>query len=147
MDKEERSVSHKDLSRRDFLKTGGIGAAALVSIAGLNKLGQPTTTNAAPLNQNTTKSEPNHAMRVLWDRLITLPMASPPSNSFMILYGAFIVEPDPEKYSGDEKEIAKTRNHQYPENENVNAAFLNFPLPILNQGVTCSTLTKASLLN
>jgi len=33
------------------------------------------------------------------------------------LYGAFIVDPDPEKYSGEEKEIAKTRNHQYPENE------------------------------
>ena len=29
----------------------------------------------------------------------------------------FIVDPDPEKYRGEEKEIAKTRNHQYPENE------------------------------
>ena len=36
------------------------------------------------------------------------------------LYGAFIVDPDPEKYSGEEKEIAKTRNHQYPESQNVN---------------------------
>ena len=36
------------------------------------------------------------------------------------LYGAFIVDPDPEKYSGDEKEIAKTRHHQYPENAGVN---------------------------
>lgn len=36
------------------------------------------------------------------------------------LYGAFIVDPDPERYSGEEKEIAKSRNHQYPENEAVN---------------------------
>lgn len=36
------------------------------------------------------------------------------------LYGAFIVDPDPEKYSGEEQEIAKTRNHQYTENEAVN---------------------------
>ena len=36
------------------------------------------------------------------------------------LYGAFIIDPDPEKYTGEEKEIAKTRNHQYPENEAVN---------------------------
>lgn len=36
------------------------------------------------------------------------------------LYGAFIVDPDPEKYSGEEKEIAKTRNHRYPENQGVN---------------------------
>jgi len=36
------------------------------------------------------------------------------------LYGAFIVDPDPEKYSGDEVEIAKTRHHQYPENAGVN---------------------------
>jgi FtsP/CotA-like multicopper oxidase with cupredoxin domain len=33
------------------------------------------------------------------------------------LYGAFIIDPDPDKYSGEEKEIAKTRNHQYPENK------------------------------
>lgn len=36
------------------------------------------------------------------------------------LYGAFIVDPNPEKYSGDEHEIAKTRHHEYPENEAVN---------------------------
>jgi FtsP/CotA-like multicopper oxidase with cupredoxin domain len=36
------------------------------------------------------------------------------------LYGAFIVDPDPEKYSGEEREIAKTRNHTYPESQQVN---------------------------
>lgn len=36
------------------------------------------------------------------------------------LYGAFIVDPDPEKYRGEEREIAKSRNRQYPENEDVN---------------------------
>jgi len=36
------------------------------------------------------------------------------------LYGAFIVDPDPEKYSGKEQEIAKGRNHQYPENKRFN---------------------------
>lgn len=36
------------------------------------------------------------------------------------LYGAFVIDPDPEKYSGEEKEIAKTRNHQYPENKAIN---------------------------
>jgi FtsP/CotA-like multicopper oxidase with cupredoxin domain len=36
------------------------------------------------------------------------------------LYGAFIVDPDPEKYSGEEQEIAKTRNRQYPESEGFN---------------------------
>lgn len=36
------------------------------------------------------------------------------------LYGAFIVDPDPEKYAGDAREVAKTRNHQYAENEGVN---------------------------
>jgi FtsP/CotA-like multicopper oxidase with cupredoxin domain len=35
------------------------------------------------------------------------------------LYGAFIVDPDPEKYTGEEQETAKTRNHQYPESNNV----------------------------
>ncbi len=35
------------------------------------------------------------------------------------LYGAFIIDPDPEKYSGEEREIAKTRHHQYPENDAV----------------------------
>ncbi|MDX1613685.1 MAG: multicopper oxidase domain-containing protein [Candidatus Promineifilaceae bacterium] len=33
------------------------------------------------------------------------------------LYGAFIVDPDPANYEGEQHEIAKTRNHQYPENE------------------------------
>lgn len=36
------------------------------------------------------------------------------------LYGGFIVDPDPEKYTGEEKEVAKTRNHQYPENQQFN---------------------------
>ena len=36
------------------------------------------------------------------------------------LYGAFIVDPDPEKYSGEEQAVARTRNHTYPENEAVN---------------------------
>ena len=36
------------------------------------------------------------------------------------LYGAFIVDPNPDKYTGEAREVAKTRNHQYPENENVN---------------------------
>jgi manganese oxidase len=35
------------------------------------------------------------------------------------LYGAFIIDPDPEKYAGQAREVAKTRNHQYPENEQV----------------------------
>ena len=33
------------------------------------------------------------------------------------LYGGFIVDPDPERYTGEEREIAKTRNHNYPENK------------------------------
>lgn len=36
------------------------------------------------------------------------------------LYGAFVVDPDPERYEGEEREIAKTRNHNYPENERYN---------------------------
>lgn len=36
------------------------------------------------------------------------------------LYGAFIVDPDPEKYSGREKELAKARNHAYVENKEWN---------------------------
>ncbi|HSM54511.1 MAG TPA: multicopper oxidase domain-containing protein [Candidatus Sulfomarinibacteraceae bacterium] len=36
------------------------------------------------------------------------------------LYGAFIVDPDPERYEGREHEIARTRNHQYTENEEIN---------------------------
>ena len=35
------------------------------------------------------------------------------------LYGAFIVDPDPDKYTGEEKELAKMRNHQYPESGNI----------------------------
>ncbi len=33
------------------------------------------------------------------------------------LYGAFIVDPDPTKYSGEESEVAKSRNRQYEENK------------------------------
>jgi FtsP/CotA-like multicopper oxidase with cupredoxin domain len=36
------------------------------------------------------------------------------------LYGAFIVDPDPDKYAGEAREVAKTRNHQYPEHDAVN---------------------------
>jgi len=36
------------------------------------------------------------------------------------LYGAFIVDPDPEKYSGEEQAVARSRNHTYAENEAVN---------------------------
>jgi FtsP/CotA-like multicopper oxidase with cupredoxin domain len=36
------------------------------------------------------------------------------------LYGAFIVDPDPSRYSGEEAEIAKTRNHKHPANAEVN---------------------------
>ncbi|NJN44516.1 MAG: multicopper oxidase domain-containing protein [Anaerolineae bacterium] len=36
------------------------------------------------------------------------------------LYGGFIIDPDPEKYTGAEREVAKTRNHMYPENQQVN---------------------------
>lgn len=36
------------------------------------------------------------------------------------LYGAFIVDPDPAKYAGQAREVAKTRNHTYPENQAVN---------------------------
>jgi FtsP/CotA-like multicopper oxidase with cupredoxin domain len=36
------------------------------------------------------------------------------------LYGAFIIDPDPELFEGAEKEVAKSRNHQYPENGQVN---------------------------
>lgn len=40
------------------------------------------------------------------------------------LYGGFIVDPDPERYEGEEREIAKTRNHQYPENRRYNEMFM-----------------------
>jgi FtsP/CotA-like multicopper oxidase with cupredoxin domain len=36
------------------------------------------------------------------------------------LYGAFVIDPDPERYSGEEREIAKTRNHNYRENRDFN---------------------------
>lgn len=36
------------------------------------------------------------------------------------LYGAFIIDPDPERYTGEQREIAKTRNHMYPENQAYN---------------------------
>ncbi len=35
------------------------------------------------------------------------------------LYGAFIIDPDPDKYTGEEKELAKMRNHQYRENDDI----------------------------
>lgn len=35
------------------------------------------------------------------------------------LYGAFIVDPDPDKYKGEEKAIAKSRNHLYSQNQDV----------------------------
>ena len=31
------------------------------------------------------------------------------------LYGAFIIDPDPERYEGAEREAARARNHEYPE--------------------------------
>jgi FtsP/CotA-like multicopper oxidase with cupredoxin domain len=40
------------------------------------------------------------------------------------LYGGFIVDPDPERYTGEEHEIAKTRNHTYPENNKFQEMFL-----------------------
>jgi FtsP/CotA-like multicopper oxidase with cupredoxin domain len=36
------------------------------------------------------------------------------------LYGAFIVDPDPERYDGAAKEVARSRNHQFSENADVN---------------------------
>ena len=36
------------------------------------------------------------------------------------LYGAFIVDPDPEKREPADREVARTRNHLYPENGKVN---------------------------
>lgn len=36
------------------------------------------------------------------------------------LYGAFIIDPDPQKYSGEAREAARSRNHQYTENQNIN---------------------------
>ena len=40
------------------------------------------------------------------------------------LYGGFIVDPDPEKYEGEEQEIAKTRNHMYPESQQFHEMFM-----------------------
>lgn len=36
------------------------------------------------------------------------------------LYGAFIIDPDPSRYSGDEAAVARSRNHTYAENRDVN---------------------------
>jgi FtsP/CotA-like multicopper oxidase with cupredoxin domain len=36
------------------------------------------------------------------------------------LYGAFIVDPNPELYQGKARQVAKTRNHDYPENKQFN---------------------------
>lgn len=36
------------------------------------------------------------------------------------LYGAFIVDPDPERQSGAAVEVARSRNHQYSDNEAIN---------------------------
>jgi FtsP/CotA-like multicopper oxidase with cupredoxin domain len=36
------------------------------------------------------------------------------------LYGAFVVDPDPARYSGRERRIAKTRNHMEPDNQDFN---------------------------
>ncbi len=36
------------------------------------------------------------------------------------LYGAFVVDPDPEKYSGKQQALARTRNHEYPECQEIN---------------------------
>ncbi|MGH2536272.1 MAG: multicopper oxidase domain-containing protein [Candidatus Promineifilaceae bacterium] len=35
------------------------------------------------------------------------------------LYGAFIIDPDPTKYSGEEAAAARSRNHLYPENREI----------------------------
>ena len=40
------------------------------------------------------------------------------------MYGGFIIDPDPQKYQGEEHEVAKTRNHQYPENAQFNEMFM-----------------------
>jgi FtsP/CotA-like multicopper oxidase with cupredoxin domain len=36
------------------------------------------------------------------------------------LYGAFIIDPDPDRQSGEMQAIARSRNHQYPESEDFN---------------------------
>jgi FtsP/CotA-like multicopper oxidase with cupredoxin domain len=35
------------------------------------------------------------------------------------LYGGFIIDPDPERFEGEERELARRRNHQYPECDDV----------------------------
>jgi FtsP/CotA-like multicopper oxidase with cupredoxin domain len=40
------------------------------------------------------------------------------------LYGGFIIDPDPERYQGEAQEAAKTRNHQYRENDQFNEMFM-----------------------
>ena len=35
------------------------------------------------------------------------------------LYGAFVIDPDPERYSGQAQQVARSRNHTYPENKDV----------------------------
>lgn len=36
------------------------------------------------------------------------------------LYGAFIIDPDPERHEGPEQEVARTRHHQSPESRDIN---------------------------
>jgi FtsP/CotA-like multicopper oxidase with cupredoxin domain len=36
------------------------------------------------------------------------------------LYGAFVIDPDPAKYQGEEQQIARTRNHNFSENKDFN---------------------------
>ncbi len=36
------------------------------------------------------------------------------------LYGGFIIDPDPERYQGRERELARARNHEYPDIQSVN---------------------------
>lgn len=36
------------------------------------------------------------------------------------LYGTFVIDPDPEKHPGEEYELAKARNHLYPESQEFN---------------------------
>lgn len=40
------------------------------------------------------------------------------------LYGGFIVDPDPDKYEGAAREAAKSRNHNYAENQDVHEMFM-----------------------
>jgi FtsP/CotA-like multicopper oxidase with cupredoxin domain len=36
------------------------------------------------------------------------------------LYGAFVIDPDPTRYQGEEAQIARTRNHNFSENKGFN---------------------------